>query len=199
MAINPNSDAALEVSQQVEYMRLLKEAPIAEFAKYLGGDFEKASQLRVDEAIKATQQKMGISYNNMDIAVRPIEPQGNLYGFASVNIGAIKIDDFKIVKNSEGELFVGMPSRPDKRSETGYRNTVSVDKDYRYDFNQEVINAYNTAVEKAQTRSERTTQATDKPSRVAEQVAQAKKSADKHNADLPPAEKKTKARGARGE
>ena len=61
--------------------------------------------------------------DEMDISVRLIVPQGNLYGFASVTIGGVTVDDFKIVENKDGELFVGMPSKPDKTSKTGYRNT----------------------------------------------------------------------------
>lgn len=78
----------------------------------------------------------------MNISVRPIQPQGNLYGFASVNIGGIKIDDFKIVQNNDGNLFVGMPSKPDQTSKTGYRNTVFVDKDIKEAFNGLIINKY---------------------------------------------------------
>ena len=31
------------------------------------------------------------------VSVRPIEPQGKLIGFASVNFGGVVIDDFKVV------------------------------------------------------------------------------------------------------
>ena len=42
------------------------------------------------------------------MSVRPIEPQGKLIGFASVNIGGIVIDDFKVVNGKNG-IFLGNP------------------------------------------------------------------------------------------
>ena len=203
MAIDPHSDAALEVTDQAEYMRLLKDAPIAEFAKYMGGDLDIAVQLRIDQAVSDTYDKIAARqgviaediYSKwaaeqgqaaMDISVRPITPQGNLYGFASVTVGGIRIDDFKIVENKDGELFVGMPSKPDKSSNTGYRNTVYVDKEYKDDFTAAVIGKYNVAVQ-AHNRE-------GKPERMADQMAKAQKEADKHNADLPPAEQNGKKR-----
>ena len=125
----------------------------------------------------------------MDISVRPIEPQGNLYGFASVTVGGIKIDDFKIVENKDGELFVGMPSKPDKSSKTGYRNTVYVDKDIKDEFTAAVIGKYNATVQ-AHNRE-------GKPERIADQVTKASKEADKHNVALPSKEKNTKAHSDR--
>jgi len=206
MAIDPKSDAALEVSDQAEYMRLLKEAPIAEFAKYMGGDLEMAVQLRIDQAVSDTYDKIaarqGVIAEDiygkwaaeqgqaaMDITVRPVDPKGgNLYGFASITVGGIKIDDFKIVENKDGELFVGMPSKPDKSSKTGYRNTVFVDKDIKNSFDAAVIGKYNAAVQ-AHSRE-------DKP-RMADQVEKAQKEADKHNSELPPKEKGAKAHEGR--
>jgi|GEM_PF-660944 len=189
MAINPKSNAALEVSDQAEYMRLLKEAPITEFAAYLGGNLDMAVQLRIDEAVSNTYDRIMSRQAPMEISVRPIEPQGNLYGFASVTVGGIKIDDFKIVENKDGELFVGMPSKPDKTSSTGYRNTVFVDKDFKEDFTAAVIGKYNAAVQ-AHNRE-------NKPERMADQIEKAKKEADKHNANLPAKEKSEKKRGGR--
>jgi len=156
MAINPNSDAAHEVSDQAEYMR---------------------------------QQAAAEAIAKMDITVRPIEPQGNLYGFASVTVGGIKIDDFKIVENKDGEKFIGMPSKPDKSSKTGYRNTVFIDKDIKDEFTAAVIGKYTAAIQ-AHNRA-------DQPERIADQAAKAQKEADKHNAALPPKDKGAKTRGDR--
>ena len=210
MAIDPKSNAALEVSDQAEFMHLLKNAPIEEFAEYMGGDLNLAVQLRIDEAVRDTYDKVAARQGviaediygkwaaeqgqaDMDITVRPIEPQGNLYGFASVTVGGIRIDDFKIVENKDGDLFVGMPSKPDKESDTGYRNTVYVDKDYREDFSAAVIGKYHEAVEKAQNRAA----SLNRPERMADQVAKAQKEAEKHNAALPPKGKGAKAHGER--
>ncbi len=186
MAINPNSNAALELSDQKDY---IMNAPIAEVAAHLGMDIDEAVKMRVLAAVEAASPKM-------DVAVRPIEPQGNLYGFASVTIGGVKIDDFKIVENKDGELFVGMPSKPDKGSQSGFRNTVHVDKDFREAFSAAVIGEYHAAVREAQSRAANLKAAPDKP-RMAEQVQSAAKEAAKHNADLPPKEKTAKHRGER--
>ena len=54
----------------------------------------------------------------LDISTRPIEPKGNLVGFASVKFNdAFVVEDFKILQSDKG-LFVGMPSKPDKSSKT---------------------------------------------------------------------------------
>ena len=207
MAIDPQKVAAKELTAEEE-QEFMKTAPITEVAGYLGGDLDLAVQLRIDQAVSDTYDKVAARqgviaediYNKwaaeqgqaaMDIYVRPITPQGNLYGFASVSVGGIKIDDFKIVENKDGELFVGMPSKPDKKSETGYRNTVFVDKDFKDEFTAAVIGKYNAAVQ-AHNRE-------NKPERMADQMAQAQKEADKHNANLPPAEKSSKKRGGRGD
>ena len=131
----------------------------------------------------------------MDVTVRPIEPQGNLYGFASVTVNGIRIDDFKIVENKDGELFVGMPSKPDKTSKTGYRNTVHIEKGYKANFDDAVIRNYYAAVEQAKGRAASYKAAPDKP-RIAEQVEKAQKQAERHNSDLPTAEKGGKKREA---
>ena len=156
----------------------------------------------------------------MEITVRPIEPQGNMCGFASIKIGGVKIDDFKILENKDGELFVGMPSKPDKTSNTGYRNTVFVDKDFKDDFNAVVIGKYHEAVEVAQSRvanfrtapnqsNDKTAPnqppngradgktTPDKPESINAQMKKAQKEADKHNAALPTKEKGSKNHGDR--
>lgn len=215
MAIDPKSNAALEVTDQDEYFDKLRNAPIEEFAKLCGGDLNLAVQLRVDTAVEDTYDKIAarkgiiaedlykkwsaeLSQSGMDITVRPIEPKDNLYGFASVIIGGIKIDDLKIVESKEGNLFVGMPSKKDATSKSGYRKIVSVDKESNDDFQKAVIDKYHEAVEKAQTRAANLRPAPDKkPERMADQVASAKKQAEKHNAELPVKEKSDKSPSGR--
>jgi DNA-binding cell septation regulator SpoVG len=210
MAIDPKKVAAKELTAEEEH-EFMNTAPIMDVAAYLGGDLELAVQLRIDDAVSATYDKIAerrgpiaedlykkwaseLGFGKMDVTVRPIEPQGNLYGFASVTV-----DDFKIVENKDGELFVGMPSRPDKKSESGYRNTVSIDKDKRDDFNQAVISEYHKAVEKSQERTTKEKIVPAKKPKIADQVAEASKKAYDHNEQLPQQEKTTKTRGARGE
>jgi len=190
MADNPNTDAANEVSDQAEYMQYLKTAPIADFAKCAGIDIDEAVNRRVAAAIADAPP-------TMEVTARPIEPNGNLYGFASVKIGGVKIDDFKILADKDGHLFVGMPSKPDKSSNTGYRTTVHVEKDMRDDFTKAVLSAHFDAVERVMERADKMRSATDAPPRMADQVARAAKEAEKHNAALPPKEKGEKKRGDR--
>jgi len=174
-------------------MQKLKAAPITEFAAYAGIELDEAVNRRVAAAIVDAAIKENVP-PQMDITVRPIEPQGNLYGFASVTVGGIKIDDFKIVENKDGEMFVGMPSKPDKTSNTGYRNTVFVEKDFKEDFTAAVLGKYHEAVDKAQSRAANLNK---QPERMADQMAKAKKEAEKHNAAMPPKEKGDKKRGDR--
>lgn len=57
----------------------------------------------------------------LDVSVRAIEPKGNLLGFANVKFNdCFVVEDFKILQTDKG-LYVGMPSKPDKSSKTGYR------------------------------------------------------------------------------
>ena len=210
MAIDQNRVAAKELDAEEE-QEFMWNAPIEEVADYLGVDLDLAVKLRVDEAVSRAYDKIAAKEGpiaediygkwaaeqgqaDMDITVRPIEPQGNLYGFASVTVGGIRIDDFKIVENKDGELFVGMPSKPDKKSDTGYRNTVFVDKDMRDDFNAAVIGKYHEAVEKAQNRA---ASLNNKPERMADQVAKAKREAERHNDALPPKSRGAKAHSER--
>jgi len=162
MAINPNSDAALEVEDQTEYFSYLYDSPIAEFAKYAGIDIDEAVKRRIEAILENTPPKV-------EAFIRKIEPRGNLCGFASVTVGGITINDFKIVKNNEGELFVGMPSRPDKASSTGYRNTVYVEKEYLNNLNNLIISEYNSIVPK------------QKHLPIADQIITAGKEAAEHN------------------
>ena len=60
----------------------------------------------------------------LDVSVRAIEPKGNLLGFANVKFNdCFVVEDFKILQTDKG-LYVGMPSKPDKSSKTGYRDTA---------------------------------------------------------------------------
>lgn len=121
---------------------------------------------------------------HMEVTARPIEPKGNLLGFASVKVGPITIDDFKIVASKDGELFVGAPSKPDKSSKTGYRPTVWIDKDSKNAFNEQVLGAYHDAVEQAQSKASNLRSAPDNPG-IEAQMAAAQKQADRANAARP--------------
>ena len=140
-----NTGTAPKAGEQAEYYRLLKEAPIEEFAKYAGVSIDEAVNMRIAEAIKAVPPKL-------DVTVRPIEPKGNLVGFASIKFyDGFVVDDFKILQGEKG-FFIGMPSKLDKNSKTGYKDTARiVNAEFRATLTKEVITEYYAAVEKLQT------------------------------------------------
>ena len=199
-----------EVPDDEEYLLYLREAPIEDFVKYMGGDLALAVQLRIDEAVFNTYEKVAARQGpiandiydrwasekspvRMEVTVRPIAPQGNLYGFASVKIGGMTVHDFKIVENKDGELFVGMPSKPDKSSKTGYRNTVNIEQGFKSAFDDEVIRYYYAAA-RAHSRDDKPRSEPENPPRVADQIAKAAKEAAKSNVvKLSPDKEKTKA------
>ena len=208
---NETSTAAKPRLTDAEEMEMIRSAPIMEVAEYLHIGLDLAVQLRVDTAVTDTYEKVaekqgviardiydrwaaelgigdGIGQPQIQVTARPIEPQGNLYGFASVTVGGVRIDDFKIVADKDGKLFVGMPSKPDKSSKTGYRNTVLIDKDFRDEFSEAVLRAHYDAVEQEMARAEkmRPAAAADAPPRMAAQVARAAQQAEQHNAALTP-------------
>ena len=101
-----------------EERRWLFEAPIAELAEVKG--------VTIDEAVKMwTEAVLQEAAIPIEVSVRPIEPQGKLIGFASVNFGGVVVDDFKVVNGQNG-VFLGAPSKPDPTSRMGYRSTVQI-------------------------------------------------------------------------
>ena len=130
---------AVDMAQE-DFRRLLFEAPIAELAENQGISIDEAVRLRVEQAVaEATTPQ---------VTVRPIEPQGKLIGFASVNIGGVVVDDFKVVDGKNG-VFLGAPSKPDPTSRTGYRTTARVtNRDLQAQLDRAAAQGYNQAVEK---------------------------------------------------
>ena len=131
----------------------------------------------------------------LDVTARPIEPKGNLVGFASLKINdSFVIDDFKILQNDKG-IFVGMPSKPDRNSKTGYRDTAwPITKEFRGELTEAVTSAYHAEVEKLQTRAA-AVRSEEKPS-IQKQLAQGSKQAAKDNAARPTPEKSGKVKNA---
>lgn len=159
---------AVDMAQE-DFRRLLFEAPIAELAENQGISIDEAVRLRVEQAVaEATMPQ---------VTVRPIEPQGKLIGFASVNIGGVVVDDFKVVDGKNG-VFLGAPSKPDPTSRTGYRTTARVtNRDLQAQLDRAAAQGYNQAVEKLLARAEAV-----RPASIREQMAQAAKEAGKENA-----------------
>jgi len=87
----------------------------------------------------------------LDVTARLIEPKGNLVGFASLKINdSFVINDSKILQSDKGN-FVGMPSKPDRNSKIGYRDTARpITKEFRAELIKAVTAAYHAEVEKLQ-------------------------------------------------
>ena len=87
-----------------EERRWLFDAPIAELAEVKGVSIDEAVKMRTDAVLQEAVVPITVS-------VRPIEPQGKLIGFASVNFGGVVIDDFKVVDGKNG-IFLELPLNP---------------------------------------------------------------------------------------
>ncbi|RKJ38509.1 SpoVG [Acutalibacter sp. 1XD8-33] len=152
-----------------EERRWLFEAPIAELAEVKGVTIDEAVKMRTDAMLKEAVP--------IEVSVRPIEPQGKLIGFASVNIGGVVVDDFKVVNGQNG-IFLGAPSKPDPTSRTGYRATVRInDRATQERLNAAGVEAYHSAVEKLIARAEAV-----RPAPIREQMDKAGKEAAQKNA-----------------
>jgi len=117
----------------------------------------------------------------LEVTARPIEPKGNLVGFASIKLnGLVTVHNFKILEGENG-LFVGMPSKADPSSKTGYRNTVYVERDFLDTFNDAVVGAYHIALKDKEAQVDRESAAPKQP--IKEQLKAAQKEADRHNAE----------------
>ena len=161
-------EAAME-----EMRRLIFEAPIAELAESQGISIDEAVQLRVEKNLEAAEVPI-------EVTVRPIEKQGKTMGFASVNIGGMVVDDFRVIDGKNG-VFLGAPSKPDPTSRTGYRSTARVmDRHLQERLDAAAAQGYTQAVEKLIARAEAL-----RPAPIKEQMAKAAKEAGKENAARP--------------
>lgn len=141
------------------------------------------------------QEAPGGSGLKLDVTARPIEPIKNLVGFANVKINdCFVVEDFKILQSDKG-LYVGMPSKPDKNSRTGYRDTAKpITAEFRKELHGAILEAYQREIEKLQARAAavRQTPPPEKESIKGQLEAGAKKAA-KENAARTPKEKPAKA------
>lgn len=176
---------AVDEAALAEMNRLLFDAPIGELAESQGISIDEAVKLRVEKSLEAAPLPV-------EVTVRPIAPQGKVLGFASVNIGGIVIDDFKVVDGKNG-IFWGAPSHADSRTRSGYRNSARIlDRGTQELLNTLTVDAYGKAVEQLQARAEAV-----RPAPIRAQMAAAAKEASKHNAARPTPEKKLEGRDAR--
>ena len=125
----------------------------------------------------------------LDVTVHLVEPKGNLLGFANVKINdCFVVEDFRILKSDKG-LFVGMPSKRDQSSETGYRDTAKpITGDFRKQLYGAILGEYSKEIE----RSQRVSQ-TQERSSVMEQLKAGAEKAATENAARPSKAKPAKA------
>ena len=160
-------------------------APLDWLAEVKGVSIDEAVKMRTDAVLQEAVVPITVS-------VRPIEPQGKLIGFASVNFGGVVIDDFKVVDGKNG-IFLGAPSKPDPASRTGYRATVRIpDRAIQERINAAGVEAYHAAVEQLVARAQAV-----RPAPIKEQMAEAAKQAGKENAARPAPAKAKEARNDR--
>ena len=134
----------------------------------------------------------------LDVSARLIDPMKNLVGFATVKFNdCFVVEDFKILNGEKG-LYVGMPSKPDRSSQGGYRETAKpITGDFRKQLHGAILDAYQQAVEKLQARVTAVQKAPppEKQS-IKEQLAAGKEQAAKDNAARPPKAKPAKSKDA---
>lgn len=140
------------------------------------------------------QEAPGGSGLKLDVTARPIDPIKNLVGFANVKINdCFVVEDFKILQSDKG-LYVGMPSKPDRNSRTGYRDTAKpITAEFRKELHGAILEAYQQEIEKLQARVAASRQAPppEKESIKGQLEAGAKKAA-KENATRAPKDKPAK-------
>lgn len=126
----------------------------------------------------------------LDVSVRVIEPVKNLMGFASVKFNdCFVVEDFKILQTDKG-LYVGMPSKPDKTSWSGYRDTAKpITGDFRRQLQGAVLEAYSAEIG----RLREVAAAQERPSIKGQLEAGAKEAAKENAGRSPKKEKPAKA------
>lgn len=179
------AQAAPTVDEAAEMRRLIFDAPIAELAESQGISIDEAVKLRVEKNLEEAPVPVSVT-------VRPIEPQGKLLGFASVSVGGVVVDDFKVVDGKNG-VFLGAPSKPDPGSRYGYRTTARVtDRRLQAQLDAAAAEGYNAAVEKLVARAEAV-----RPAPIREQMARAARAADRANHERPAPDKSREVRDDR--
>ena len=109
---------AVDEAALAEMRRLIFDAPIQELADSQGISIDDAVKLRVEKSLEAAPLPI-------EVSVRPIEPMGKLLGYASINIGGVVVDDFKVVDGKNG-IFLSAPSKEAPGTRSGYRSTARV-------------------------------------------------------------------------
>ena len=132
---------AVDEAALAEMRRLIFDAPIQELADSQGISIDDAVKLRVEKSLEAAPLPI-------EVSVRPIEPMGKLLGYASVNIGGVVVDDFKVVDGKNG-IFLSAPSKEAPGTRSGYRSTARVmNRALQERLDSLTVEAYRQAVER---------------------------------------------------
>jgi len=120
----------------------------------------------------------------LDVSVRLIEPIKNTLAYANVTINnSLVVDGFSVVQGQNG-LFVGMPSRPDESTKSGFREMAKpITADFRKELTDAVLGAYSAEITKLQERLNAHSSVEHKPS-LAQSLADGKAKAAEHNAKI---------------
>lgn len=150
---------------------------------------EETDMAEQETKIPAQEEAKEAPPMKLDVSVRAIQPMGNLMGFATVKFNdCFVVEDFKILQTDKG-LYVGMPSKPDKTSRTGYRDTAKpVTGDFRRQLQGAVLEAYSAELGRLRA----VAAAQEQPSIKSQLEAGAKEAARENAARSPKKEKPTK-------
>ena len=129
-----------------------------------------------------TDNQNNTTMPKLDVSVRLTEPSNNLRGFADVTFNdAFVVRGFSIRQGQNG-LYVGMPSRPDEKAKSGYRETAHpITAEFRTQLNDAIFDAYSLQVARVQEQAKAHGNIDYKP-RLAEQLANGQAKAAEHNA-----------------
>lgn len=181
MAKEQTAQAPAE-DKAAEMAHFIMDTPVEELAKAQGITLDEAAQQKVEQALRNAPVPV-------EIKVRPIVDKGKTLGFASVNVGGVVIDDFKLINGSNG-VFLAAPSKPNP-SGRGFRATVWLeDQGLRERLNELAVDAYRNAISQLRSRADAAEASLEQaeadrdpgPAPIREQMKQAEKQAQAHNA-----------------
>lgn len=134
-----------------------------------------------------TREPQAVPVPDIEVNVRPIEPQGKMIAMADVKIGGLTVEGFKVFNGDNG-LFVGAPSVKDPSTRSGYRRTARISEDLQPIIDSKALEGYNAAVEKLVARAAAAQAMTVKPS-IREGLREGAEQSARDNAERPAPER----------
>lgn len=134
-----------------------------------------------------TREPQAAPMPEVEVNVRPIEPQGKMIAMADVKIGGLTVEGFKVFNGDNG-LFVGAPSIKDPSTRSGWRRTARISEDLQPILNEKAFEGYNAAVEKLVARATAAQAMAVKPS-IHEGLREGAEQAARDNAERPAPER----------